>query len=232
MSRIPCLLMLSAVFCFGFSCVIDLPNDGLLPSLRTPLDQANCQMAIVQEPGSENAVVAVVLTTRGGRSLQLESDQSISINGKPLGSAENDGNYALTVPAADQYEILVNEPTRGISRTVIDAPVGFAVTSPADGTLVPLANGLKIDWSHPDDRLKVDLQLSQLLLGTRRSANAELDSDTGTYTFEIGRLTKFGHGAPLTITIVKSREGILIDGFYDGQASVERGVSSEIEPAS
>jgi len=225
------LFCLAAGLCTGVSCRI-VPGDGGDGGTTDPthptLDETDAVIAIVQPAGSVEVDVTATITDSGGDSVELEGQQSVSVNEVELTEAAGD-EYTATIDASDTYTVAVREPTRGVERTTIDAPAEFVITSPADGGAASLG-GFTLEWSEPDETFQVVIRLSQVLPGGTEVVDFGPFTDTGQRTFSAADLYDFGGGTDLVIAVTKINTLNRIDGFDSGELSVRVSATSTADP--
>ncbi len=220
------LLSLAAALCLGASCTIRISpggndgNGGGGSGDRVYLDETDANIIIAQEVGAATASVTATIQDSLGRTVTLASDQAVEINGEALSGPGAAGEFTATVAAANQYEITVVEPTRGIDESVIDAPAAFQITSPIEGGKVSLS-GFTLKWSGANTRLQVRITLSQTYQTTVTRSFGPF-TDTGSRELTAADLAPFRHGGDLTmsITVTKINTTNNVDGFDSGTAAV------------
>ena len=223
------MILLSVVIglCLGVSCTI-IP-DGVLPGTSTPLDKANATITITEAPGATSADVAADIADSAGRTVLMTTGQAVSVNGMMLTGPDAVGEYTASVPMTDTYAIRVQEPTRGVQTTAIDAPATFVITAPAAGGAAPLS-GFTLQWSNANDRLQVEIRIAQVVLGDTSSQKYGPFTDTGTRQFLAADLVPyFVQGADLTITVTRFSQ-TPVAGFSSGTASVRVSASETVVP--
>ena len=228
------LVGLAAALCLGASCTVRINPDGNgngdgLDG-QPYLDQADASIIIGQRMGEATADVTATITDSLGRPVTLTSDRAVKVNDVSLSGPDADDEFTASVDAADQYEIKVVEPTRGIEETVIDTPTDFEITSPADDGAVSLS-GFTLKWSKANSRLQVRIKLSQTFDGTQ-TRNFGPYTDTGSREFTQEDLTPFGHGGDLTlsITVTKINTTNDVNGFNSGTASLRLSTTRVARP--
>ncbi len=198
-------------------------------STTTYLDLADATMVISRPVGDNTARVAATIRSQSGRTVRLTAGQSVEVNGVALTRPDAKGEYGATVDAASTYTITVDEPSHGVQNTEIDSPPEFEVTSPAEGGRASLS-GFTLTWTKPNDRLQVEIELSQVLAGELVTVTFGPYTDTGEREFLARDLSDLRQGAELVITVTKVNTVNRIAGFDSGTASVRVGATRTVVP--
>ena len=227
------LVALSAGTCLGASCGLDCTVCGAnviwpIPSTTIELDLTDCVLTITQTADAADAEAEATITDSWGLPVELEDGQAVSVNARALLATATGGEYARSVPAADQYAITVNEPSRGVETTTIDTPT-FTITSHDDGDGASLS-GFTLEWSGADASLEVEITLAQSILGDSKSAEVGPIADAGSHVFDAADLADFQQGADITVEIIKTHTLDAINGFNDGELSVTYSVTIGVTP--
>jgi hypothetical protein len=223
MSKHVAFINLLTVLFLGAGCTIRIiPGGGDGDGLggRVYLDEAVASIVIVQQVGAATASVTATLTDSLGRTLTLASDQAVRVNSVDLVGPNLEGEFTATVDAADQYEIQVVEPSRGVEDTTADAPGEFQITSPGTDGSVSLS-GFTLTWSDANNRLQARIRLSQTFEQTETHYFGPY-TDTGSREFTVDDLEPFRHGGDLTLNIMVTKINTTsnVNGFKSGTASV------------
>lgn len=175
--------------------------------------------------GDATAKTAALLATTDGRAVELTGGQSITVAGEQLVGPEDVNGfygYAATIDPADEYEIRINEPTRGVSTTTVQAPADFDIEAPADEASI---SGFTLRWTAGDENATVSITLTQNDPdGEQEKTYADLE-DTGSY--DVGVLAGFSSGADIAISVTKSLEQS-VNGVAEGTCVVERTVTATV----
>ena len=227
------LVALSAGMCLGASCGLDCTVCGAnviwpIPSTTVELDLTDCVLTIAQTADATDANAEATIIDSWGLPVELEDGQAVSVNAQALLPTVTDGDYARSVPAADQYVVTVNEPSRGVSTTTIDTPT-FTITSHDDGDGASLS-GFTLEWSDADAALKVRISLTQSILGDSKTAKVGPIADAGSHAFDAADLADFQQGADITVKVTKTNTQDAINGFNDGELSVTYSVTISVTP--
>ncbi len=226
------LASLVAVLCLGANCTIHINPDGGGGDDSSFLDQMDASIIISRAVGDTQADVTATITDNHGRAFTMTGDQALKVNAVELTGPDANDEYSATVDASDQYEITVVEPTRGVENTTVDAPAEFLITSPAEGGTASLS-GFTLEWSGANNRLQVQIRLSQTFEGTQTRDFGPF-TDTGSREFTADDLDAFRHGGDLTlnITVTKINAASNIRGFNSGTASVRTEATLVAKPGS
>ncbi len=208
------LIGVTTTLCLGFTCTVYGPGGSWSGFGPPPLDQADATINIGQTAGGVTADIDARITDSIGRTVIMQSDQAVLVNGTALGGPNYDGKYTVTIPAADQYTVTVREPTRGVQTTTI-SPTPFDITSPAVGAPASLS-GFALAWSNVDPRLQTTIELSQTRGGYKRTQTFGPFADSGGYTFTAADLRYFVQGENLIIAVTKANTLGSIAGFHSG----------------
>ncbi len=221
-----CLLMLASASA-GVSGSCSFGGDFVLFT-TAPLHQANGVITISEVQSSNNADVEAEIT-EGSRHVELEGTQSVAVNGTELSGPDSDGEYEATINGATQYTVTITEPTRGVEDTTIDAPADFAFTSHAEGDNASLS-GFTLMWTPAEAGLKVEVRITQRILGRDHEETIESDEDTGTLDITAADLSVFQQGADLTLTLTRINEIDDVAGFATSLLQVRKSVSLSLTP--
>lgn len=191
------------------------------------LDEAACTLRIVE--ATNQATATAEISTGGGQPVELANGQSLLVNGQPVAPADGAGQYAVTVPVANEYKVTVIEPTRGVADTTQAAPPDFTITAPNPGGTVSLA-GFTVTTSNSDPALSVSYRLVQSLFGAQEELVVPPAADTGGKSFAAKDLADFRQGADLSIIVTKISRRDDIAGFESGQITVERSRTVTAKP--
>jgi hypothetical protein len=219
-------LAAAACSCVAASCDVEVQPP---PShCSRPLDRASGSIEIRQSAGMEALVVASV--SDAGCPLMLEEGQGISVNGHMLSGPSPSQTYVAAVPASDSFTIRINEPTRGVSETVIDMPF-FDIQTPAPGQVVSITS-LTIAWTNSDPELGVRVTLRQVLQNLETTRSFGPYTDTGSLTLTPADFsTAFRQGADLSITVTRINTRPAINGLRSGTVTAELSRTVTVTPA-
>lgn len=192
--------------------------------VQIPLDQAALVMGI--RSNGTTAKAAAFLISNEERSVEMTGGQSITVGGEELAGPSNvDGfyGYAATIEPADQYEIRVVEPSRGVTKTTVQAPDDFEVTAPTENASL---SGFTISWTVNDDDAQVVLiTITQNPVGGGDAVVESIAEGIGnTGSYEVGPLDGFGSNLDMEISVTKAIEQN-VRGVASGVVSVERTAS-------
>lgn len=228
------MLVLSVLLlgCFGVTCRI-VPGGGsgdpLNPSY-IPLDEADAAIIITQTVDADTASVVATINDEDGGAIEFDNDQSVTINGEELSGPNSSERFTATVDADSEYTVTVREPTRGVERTTVDVPADFAVTSPAAGGSASLT-GFTLQWSRANDRLQVEIEISQTIRGETETRTFGPFTDTGSREFEAAELIPYfvqGEDLEITVTKISERDGVA--GFNSGSLTVRVSATTAVDP--
>ncbi len=226
------LTIVAVPLCFGAACELSCsplpPGDP--PDTELPLDLADCELSIIENLEGTQAEVTARITDSQSRPVEMSGGQSVVVNGEALAGPDAHDEYVAVIPAAERYEVVVTEPTRGVLTTAIDAPPAFEITSPAEGGDASLS-GFTLEWSNPAAEFEVRIALRQAILGTSRQTTGGPVADAGSFEFSAADLAVFQQGADLVIIVTKAAELDAINGFDGGTLSVIRPVRATVNPA-
>ncbi len=218
-----CLVLL--VFASGSDCTINVSFDD-----DAPLTDA-VALITIDRTDDDPEVTVLADISLGFAGLRLGEDQRIRVNGRELTSTGPSGQYGALTDAAAQYIISVREPTRGIEETTVSPPLGFQITSPADGAAASLS-GFTLQWTGADPDLLVRVKLTQILLDDPLKLDLGVFQDSGSVELTSAQLQDagFGQGADLTVELTKINEFDDVAGFRSGAAHVRRTKSITVAP--
>ncbi len=227
MTKRLCLLGLVLPVCVASTCTIS--GDIRFVSTDT-LDVAEADITISQTGDGTQATVEATIRLDALTYVTLQDGQSVEVGGEELTRSSATGEYRGSIATAAQYTVTVREPTRGVQDTTISAPGDFAITSPEDGGSASLS-GFTVSWSNADADLKVEVTISQRLLGEDLTLTLAEGVDTGSIAVTAARIADagFGQGVDLTISVTKINELDAINGFGDGtlQSRLTQSITAE-----
>jgi hypothetical protein len=213
-------------FCVGGSCQVNIGGDREPGYVK--LDDANTVITIRASMAAAPAQVVARITS-GGEAIDLQNGQSVSVNGVNLVGPDLKGEYSATITRSTEYEIVVNEPTRGVQNTTVFGPKDFAITAPAAGETISLANGFALTWTHPNPTgLQATIALSQSEANQVRIIGPV--ADTGTRTVTHADLSVFRQWPSLPIKLTKTAQVSSVAGFASAIINVELSLATSVVP--
>lgn len=210
--------------CFADDRMHPATNDGGATPPYIQLDQASATLTLADDASS--STVLILLHGSDGTPVVLQSGQSVSANGSPLGGGQ--GNYSATLPVADSLAIKVDEPRHGVLTTTYDLPVAFQITNASSFDLA----GDTLTWSPIEPGDSVAIHLTQDANGVGKSADFTESEDTGSRHFTDLELKDYVQGYPLEITVTRSRPGAALQGVASSQVTLSRARTAELTPTS
>jgi hypothetical protein len=229
MRRITLALMVLMVATTGGTCVIN-PGGGGWAINRVNLDDAQIELRIRHAVDDDRAQVEAAIFDADGFDVDLTDEQYVQVNGTAVERDDADGEYTARVDTDTSYTVSAREPTRGVEHTTVDAPAAFTITSPVEGGEVSLGDGFTVEWSEPDDRLLVKIRLEQTFNNETRTETFGTFTDTGERSFTAADLRRFVQGADLEIRVIKIRTESGVNGFDDGEVTVEVWADRNADP--
>ncbi len=212
----------------GASCMV--APDSRLGESGSLID-TDALLAITQANGSDEVDVRLTITDSRSQPTELESGQTVSVNGTVLADLDGVGTYTATLPEAETFIVQVRDPTRGVESTTVSGPAPFDIESPMSDELASLS-GFTLQWSHADSNLSVEIEMTQLIFGELRSQIIRSSEDVGSVSFEPNDLAVFQQGASLSITVTKTRRQEGIRGFNSTVVPVSFSTTSTATPGS
>jgi hypothetical protein len=196
--------------------------------LHLPLDQVNAAISIIHSPDDTTAAVTAHLTNNAGTAVVMQNGQAVNVNTTALDGPDGTGAYTAIIPRAESYVIKVNEPTRGVGDTTVNPPTAFTITSPTSQATASLS-GFTVTWSGAASSGSARLTLDQAL---SPAVHQEFDigADTGSHAFTAADLSSFAQGAPLILTVVRSRTQQAIQGFASSTVELDRQQQESLTP--
>jgi len=221
------------LWCTGVSCQVGFPGDddnsGGSPDY-VQLDRAAVGMNIVSSL-SDSTANATATIQRNGWPVRLQNGQSVSLNAQPLQETATPGQYSLSLPRSPAYLVEVYDPTLGSADTTVSAPADFAITEPAAGQNVSLANGFLLSWSAADPASTYVVTLTQTFNTLREKVLGPFPDDSGSRLITGEDLQDFVHGGSLDLRIqLTKRSQTAVNGFASGTARVELSQTVSVVP--